>query len=230
MISIKIEGLEKALQQVGNVGKQARYAAAVALTRTAQSVEKRLQADMAGEFDKPSPWIVKRGTYMKRAEKATLMAEVGVRERQSLYVKEHFLAGLRGQKPYEKALTGMGALPSGYRAIPGAGLKLDSRGTPNRKQLSEVFGSLASRMQVYKGRGKRTQLVGYFVVPVGASKRLAAGVWWRSGRVVKPILIFVRQAGYRKVLDLPKSASEVVNAEFARLFDAAMDQAMRSAR
>jgi hypothetical protein len=229
VISIKIEGLERTLAQIGNAGKQARYATAVALTRTAQAVEKRLKSDMERVFDNPSPWI-KRGTYMKRADKATLTAEVGVQARQALYVKESFMSGARGQKPYEKALAGMGALPSGYRAVPGAGLKLDARGIPNRKQLSEMFGSLASRMQVYKGRGKRAKLTGYFVVPVGASRRLAAGVWWRSGRAVKPILIFVRQAGYRKVLDLPRSAREVVNAEFARLFDAALAQAMRSAR
>lgn len=209
--------------------KQARFAAAVALTKTGKQVEKRLQADMQQSLNNPAPWVA-RGTFTKSATKADLTATVGMRDRQALYVKEHFLAGLRGQKPYEKALAGMGVLPRGYKAVPGAGLKLDARGIPNRGQLREIFGSLASRMQVYKGRGKRVHAEGYFVVPVGSRSRLHHGVWWRSGRSIKPMLIFVQAASYRKVMDLPKSAAEVVNQDFARLFGEAFDQATKTAR
>lgn len=229
MISIKIEGLDAVLRRVDAVGKQARYAAAVALSRTGKAVEKRLQADMQQSLNNPAPWVAK-GTFTKSATKADLTATVGMRDRQALYVKEHFLAGMRGQKPYEKALASMGVLPRGYKAVPGAGLKLDARGIPNRTQLKEIFGALSSRMQVYKGRGKRVQATGYFVVPVGSRSRLHQGVWWRSGRAVKPMLIFVQAASYRKVMDLPKSTAEVVNQDFARLFGESLDQAMASAR
>ncbi len=229
MITIKIEGLQAVQDRLGNLPKQARFAAAVALTRTAQQVEKRLRDDMAGAFDNPSPWIAK-GTFVQRADKATLTATVGVKDRQAVYVKEHFNAGLRGQKPYERALSGRGVLPAGYRAVPGAGLKLDARGIPNRAQLSEIFGALSAGVQVYKGRGKKMQTVGYFVVPVGKPNRLHPGIWWRSARQIKPMLIFVAAAGYDKILDLPKSAGEVVNREFAALFNAAFIEAMSTAQ
>lgn len=230
MFSVNISGIEAVQKTIEAAGKQARFAAAVSLTRTAQAVERRLQSDMATTFDKPAPWIVK-GTFVERADKQTLTARVGIKDLQALYVKEQFLAGgARGQKPFEKALASMGVLPAGYRAIPGQGLKLDARGIPNRAQLRELFGSLASRMQVAKGRGKRMQMVGYFVVPVGSPTRLQPGVWWRSGRAVKPMLVFVRGAGYRKAFDLPRAAREVVHKDFERLFAEAFDNAMRTAR
>ena len=230
MIQIKIEGLADVQALLAAGGRQARFAAAVALTRTGKALESQLKAEVERGFDNPSPWISKRGTYVKPARRDNLTAEIGFQARQSLYVKEHFRAGRRGQKPYEKALTGMGALPAGYRAVPGEGLKLDARGIPNRAQLKELFGSLGSRMQVAQGRGKRMQLVGYFVVPVGSRSRLHAGVWWRSGRALKPMLIFVPSASYRKLFDLPRIAEGVVNKDFDRLFREAYDQAIRSAK
>lgn len=231
MFTIKIDGIDAVQRKIEVADKQARYAAAVSLTRTAKVVEKRLQTDMASTFDNPAPWIARQGTFVERADKQTLTARVGIKDRQALYVKEQFLAGgARGPKPFEKALSGMGVLPAGYRAIPGQGLKLDSRGIPNRAQLSEIFGSLASRMQVAKGRGKRMRMVGYFVVPVGSQSHLHPGVWWRSGRAIKPMLVFVRNAGYRKAFDLLQAAREVVNRDFERLFAEAFDNAMRTAR
>ncbi len=229
MITIKIEGLQQVLNQIGNAGKQSRFAAAVALTRTAKQVETRLQQDMASTFENPTPWVLK-GTFTKSATPQTLTATVGSKDRQSLYVKEHFESGFRGQKPYELALVSIGALPSGYRAIPGSGMKIDNRGNPSRAQLRELIGSLSSRMQVAKGRGKNTKLVGYFAVMPGSLSHLAPGIYWRQGRAIKPMLVFVQQAGYRKVLDLPTIAADVVNKEFAQQFGLAFDQAMRTAR
>ena len=234
MITIRIDGLEQAINAIGNAGKQARFAAAKTLTRTAQKVGQRIERDMARTFDNPSRWIASKSTFVKQADKSTLTATVGVKDRQSLYVKEHFTAGVRGQKPYEKALTGMGVLPAGYKVVPGAGMKLDARGIPNRKQLAEIFGALRSRVGVYakQGRGKKATAVlqGYFIVQAGGRGRMAPGVWMRHGRQIKPVMLFVRAAQYRKVLDLPKSAKEVVNQEFMRIFDAEFEQAMRSAR
>lgn len=230
MISITIDGLGKVAGLIGQTGKQARFAAALALTRTAKAIETDLKRDTETKLDNPSPWISRSGTFITPAKKDTLTATVGFKDRQALYMKEHFNAGLRGQKPYEKALAAMGILPSGYRAVPGAHLKLDMRGIPNRGQLREIFGSLASRMQVAKGRGKKVRMEGYFAIPVGASSRLAAGIWWRAGRAIRPVMLFVRQAGYRKVLDLGGIATTVVGRDFDRLFSEAMAQAMDSAR
>lgn len=229
MITVKVEGIERVNGKLSTLAKQSRYAAAVALTNTARIVDKQLRAETQAKFSNPSPWIVK-GTVVERATKAKLQATVGFRERQSLYVKEHFLSGFRGQKPYERALTNMGLLPSGYRAVPGAGLKLDARGIPNRSQLTEMFGALKSGTQVYKGKGKRMQAVGYFAIPIGSASHLSPGIYWRAARAIKPILIFVRSAEYEKIFDLDSLAGDIVNREFKREFDVALANALRTAR
>jgi len=232
--TIKIEGLDRMQRMVGEAGKQARYAAAVALTRTAKEVEKRLVKDMLGTFDRPSPFT-QRGTFSRGATKSKLEAVAGLKDKgmrvpPAMLLKEHFSGGMRGSKPMEKALAGMGALPSGWRAIPGQGMQLDAYGNPKRAQVREILGALKSRMKTYKGRGKRMALVGYFVIPPGANSHLHPGVWWQSGRSIKPMFVFVQAAGYRKVLDLPRSAAEVVNREFTKQFEIAFEQAMRTAR
>jgi len=210
--------------------KQARYAAAVAITKTGKAVEKRLQTDMQQQFDRPTPWVAK-GTFVKPATKQTLAAVIGMRPRQAMYVKEHFGGGHRGQKPYEKALAALGVIPSGYKAIPGAGMKLDSRGNPNRAQLKEVLGSLKSGMGRYGKRGKTIYRVGYFVIQPGNVSRLQPGVYKRiNNRAITPALVFVSSAGYRKRLDLARIARDVVAKDFNVIFAAEFNKALSTAR
>lgn len=231
-IRIELEGMDRVQRMLGSAAKQVRFATAVALTRTVRKGSERLQKEMQREFDRPTPWIGTKGTYSSGAKPATLEARFGVKDRQALYVKEYFSAGRgrRGQKPYERVLRSMGVLPADYRAVPGAGLKLDGRGNPNRNQLREILGALKSHVPVAKGKGKRMKLVGYFVVPPGHGSHLHAGVWQRTGRAITPVLIFVAAAAYSRRIDLPRLAQKLVAQEFAAEFSEAFDQAMRTAR
>lgn len=229
MIKIEIKGMDRVQRLLGSAAKQVRFATAVALTRTAKKGSERLQKEMQRQFDQPTPWIG-RGTFSSGAKPVTLEARFGVKDRQALYVKEHFSAGRRAQKPFERVLRSMGVLPADYRAVPGAGLQLDSRGNPNRNQLREILGALKSRVAVAKGRGRRMQLQAYFVIPPGHASHLHPGVWQRTGRAITPVLIFVAAAAYRRRIDLPRLAQKLVAQEFEAEFAKAFDQAMRTAR
>jgi hypothetical protein len=44
------------------------------------------------------------------------------------------------------------------------------------------------------------------------------------------MFIFVKSASYRKVIDLQRTADQIVRAEFQPNFDAAFTEAMRTAR
>ena len=228
MIKISVDNAA-ALKSLDLARKQARFAAAKALTQTAKRVEKSLQADLYDKLDNPTPWIGK-GTFVQPATKDDLTAVVGMKDRQARYVKEHFTAGRRGQKPYEKALAGMGVLPAGHKAVPGTGLKLDGRGNPSRAQLKEMFGSLKSGMGVAKGRGRKMAVGAYVAIPVGNRAGLAPGVYYRAQRKILPALVFVSAANYRKRMDLGQLASKTVAREFDALFAAAYAQALASAR
>jgi hypothetical protein len=234
MITIKVDtkGTERMLNDLQK--RQIPFATAVALTNTGKAVEKRLRMDMGQTFDRPSPYTMK-STFSTPAKKSDLQATVGLKDKglrvpPAVLLKEHFSGGTRGNKPFEKALAGIGALPSGWRAIPGAGLPLDRYGNPKRNTLREIIGSLKSRSNIYRGRGKRMQLVGYFMIPVGSRSHLAPGVYIKTGRDIKPVLIFIKSASYRKVLDLPRIAAETVDKEFNREFTKALDRALATAK
>ena len=224
--------------------RQIPFATAVALTRTAKAVENDLRGEMGKVFDKPAPYVA-RGTFVQSAKKTALEATVGMRDQANgrgaspaMYVRESFGGGMRGQKPFEVALRAMGALPAGWKTVPGAGLKLDAYGAPNRKQLAEVLGAMRSGMRAYKGRGKRMQAVGYFAVLPGArrasTRHLAPGIYRRIqsgiGGALQPVLIFVQQAAYQRRLDIQAIGDRTVRSEFAAHFRQALGQAMESAR
>jgi hypothetical protein len=238
MLTVKIEGLEELKRRLNDMGrKQVPFAAAKAITKTAKSVEKGLQGDMASAFKSASPYT-QRATFSTSATKSNLTATVGLKDQKpsggtapSVLLKEHFTGGLRGNKPYEKAIISMAGMPAGYRAIPAGGIKKDAYGNPNRKEIGEMLGALRSRIQVFKGRGKKLALVGYFIVPVGAHSHLVPGIYKRIARgALAAMFIFVKSASYRKVLDLPRTADQIVRAEFQPNFDAAFTEAMRTAR
>lgn len=249
-VSIKIDTkqLERDVAKLSeSVRKQIPFATALALTRTAMVARDMLKSTLASTFDNPTPWI-KRSAEMERATPATLTAAVGIRDKgaratQATYIKEHFSGGQRGQKPYERALVGMGLLPGGYVTVPGDDVKLDRYGNISRKDLAEIFGAIKTRMNLYKGRGKRMQRVGYFIVKPGDSdprtKHLSPGIWRRrmtyatgdyGDRPPIAVLLFVRSATYKKVIDLPKIGKTAIDTEFRRQFSKALDQAIRTAK
>lgn len=238
MLTVKIEGLEELKRRLSDIGrKQVPFAAAKAITKTAKAVEARIQRDMAGAFKSASPYV-KRATFSTSATKANLTATVGLKDQKpsggtapAVLLKEHFTGGLRGNKPFEKAIAALGGMPRGYRAVPGGGMKLDAYGNPSRKDIGEMLGSLRTRTQVFKGRGKKTALVGFFIVPVGAQTHLHPGIYKRVARgAIKAMFLFVQHAAYRKVMDMERSAREVVAREFQPNFDAAFAEAMRTAK
>lgn len=238
MITVRIEGVERLRRRLDDMQRrQIPFATARALTLTAKAVEARVQRDMAEAFVSPSPYV-KRATFATSATKTNLTAIVGLKDAKpaggtapAVLLKEHFTGGLRGNKPFEKAIAALGVIPRGFRAVPGAGVKLDAYGNPSRKEIGEMLGVLRTRIQVFKKRGKRMDLVGYFVIPVGARSHLEPGIYKRVARgVIKPMFLFVPRAAYRKVIDLARSAREVVARDFNRNFASAFAEAMRTAR
>lgn len=238
MLRIRIEGLDELKRKLSDMASgQVQFAAAQALTKTAKSIEGKTQQAMAAEFKSASPFV-KRSTFVQSANKSTLTATVGLKDMKpsggtapAVLLKEHFTGGLRGRKPFEKAIEMMGGLPNGYRAIPGSGMKLDSYGNPSRSMIGEMLGALRGRMQIWKGRGKRAALVGYFIVRIGDQSHLHPGIYYRpNSGALRCIFVFVQQAAYRKVINLESIGNTTVEREFQSNFDAAFRNALDTAR
>lgn len=216
--------------------KQVPFATAVAITRTAKLIEKELQRELATRLDNPSPYT-RRSTFSTSANKRTLISIIGIKDKKpaggtapAVLLKEHFGGGVRGNKPMEKVIMAIGGLPSGWRVVPGAGMPLDAYGNPRRKVVGEMLGALRSRMQIYKGRGKGASLVGYFIIQTSASSHLEPGIYWRKGRAIRPMFLFIQSAGYRSRFDLPKLGQAIVDKSFDDEFAKAMAQAASTAR
>lgn len=246
MININVR--DNAAEVVKGLGALAQnqlpFATAVAITQTAKDVEKGLQTEIKTVFDNPSPYI-SRGTFSTSATKAKPEATIGMKDfgnargaSPARYVQESFGGGARGQKPFEIVLRSLGVLQAGWKAMPGEGMKLDRYGAPDRKVLAEIIGALKSGFSAYKGRGKRLAAVGYFAVPVGATRpqvqHLPPGIYRRiksdSASAIQPVFIFVQAAQYQTRIDLKKIAQEVVRQKFEERFKAALERALRTAR
>jgi hypothetical protein len=234
MIKVSVD-IKQTLAMLTGAQKQVRFAAAVALTRTAKRVEKELRKDLA-TLDATK--YTKEGTFIAPATKANLETTIGIKDKKpakgsspAQILKEHFTGGNRGNKPMEKSLMAMGALPKGMRVTVGPGMKLDRFGNPNRAEVTQLLNSLRSHMQVFKGRGKNTRAIGYFAILPGANSHLSPGIYQRIGRdAIKLMLKFIDAATYRKRFDMDRAARSVVSKHFDAEFASAYQAAVASAR
>jgi hypothetical protein len=245
--SIKVDTreIERAMSRLSaDARRQIPFATALALTRTAKAAEKDLRNEIRTEFDRPTPYI-QRGTFIVPAKKNNLQAEVGMIDKPkgtnnaspAVYVREQFGGGVRGQKPYERALQAIGALPPGWTAQPAAGIKLDRYGNPDRRTITETLGALKRGVSVFAGKGKRASMVGYFVVKPGATdarvRHLKPGVYRRiqrgNERAVQPLFVFAQSARYQQRIDLLRLGQQTINREFSVQFNAALTRALGSA-
>lgn len=242
-IQINTRDIERAMRRLDDQArKHIPFATALALTRTGQALKKDLGQHLAKTFDNPSRYIT-AGTFSTSATKSNLSVTVGMRDQAprgaspAQYVQESFAGGARGMKPYELAMQSIGALPPGMRAVPAAGIKLDRSGGPNRAQLAEIFGALKRGTRVFAGRGKRASEQGYFIVTPqrnAKTQHLEPGLYRRIKRGrdsnVVPVFLFVAEATYRKVINLPDLAQKTVSREFSNQFNAALNRATETAR
>jgi len=227
------------------MGKQVRFAAAVALTRTAQQVEREIQRDIPNTFDRPKPATTK-GTYMKRATPASLEAVAGIKDRVAAYLAPNIGASGRRPRVYknsEKMLRAAGVLPAGKYTVPGAEARLDAYGNMSRGQIVQIlsyfrtFGNTALNTKRMNATDKsRANLAkrksDYYLVPV-ASRQLGLfpGIWQRNGRIdIKPVLMFVSQPQYKAIYNFYGDNQRKAQKIFDQEFKFALDNALATAR
>lgn len=221
---------------------QVPFATAKALTLTAKSVQAGMRTEMASVFDRPKPYTL-GGTYITPATKANQVATVGIKDQasggraQAKYLASQISGGARRMAGYEVVLQKIGLLPSGWRAVPAAGAKLDRYGNMSQPQFTEIIVSLRTYILRFKGKGKRvTRNAGYFAALPGSRRtaHLTPGIYYRIERTgesaIIPVLIFVQSVQYAKRLDLLKIVDAEVSRTFDREFAAALAGAIRTAR
>ena len=250
MIQVKVHGLESLKSKLASVPRQIAYATAPALTRTAKAVEEKQKREMRDVFDRPTPYTLS-STYTKPATKGKLVAEVGLKNFASKatpavkFLQAQVRGGSRRMKRFEKALQAVGAMPAGFRAVPGEAAQRDQYGNMKPSQIVQILSwfkafpemgyranmSAKRRASLQKG-SKTKQGFAYFAGSPG--DRLPEGIWQRfqfaSGSAIKPVIIFVRHANYQGIYDFEYVSRKVAERELPDQINAAVAEALRTAR
>lgn len=229
------------------------YAAATALTRTAQALAKtELPNEMIRVFDRPNRYTL-NSLRARGANRNTLTASVWVKDdapnngtKPEDYLLPNVGGGGRNEKRFERAMRYAGLLPSGWRAMPGQEAPLDQFGNLRRGEMQRILTATRSafdpaQRKTNSARSQRNaRRAQYFAVApfvgqfVGgefkqAKSRLQPGVYRREGRAIKPVLIFTRtQPVYRQRLDFVGVAErftvETFPVEFSRAAQAILSR------
>lgn len=245
-IKVRLEGLEETKKYIDARGKQAKFAAAVALTRTAVQVRSEVSVDMARVFDRPTPYTM-NSLFLSGAKPSRLEAIVFFKENgfRPSFLLPQIKGGDRALKRFEYRLTQVGAMLASERAIPTAFAEKDAYGNVSRGLIVKILSQLKSRAfagdysvatNSARSRKKRAQQA-YFVVRKGANgnNHLLSGIYQRTsfgafGSSIRPIFLFGSYAKYKKRLDFSGIAERVVRRDFDANFRQAYADALRTAR
>jgi hypothetical protein len=214
---------------------QVPFANVVALTRTAIEIRAAEQAEMRSVFDRPTPFSL-NAFQVEPATKARPEARIEQKyatgtSRPRNWFDPNVFGGERRPKGYEQLLRRAGVLPDGLFTIPGRGAKLDAYGNISRAQLVQILSDLrssrdgaADMTDRSRRRNKRER---HYVSKTNGSVR---GIAIRSKGVPVLVLKFIGSPAYAPVFDF-FGVAERKHAEVYPLhFDAALAQAIASAR
>lgn len=198
--------------------------AAIALTRTAAEARQGVQDKMRTIFDRPTPYAV-GGIGSTRATPQLLEAEVFIKDRggerggrpAATFLGAQVRGGARKAKGFERLLQARGLMPQGWRAITGAGAKLDQYGNLDRGQLTQILQQLrvASKGKALgagsKGIAAQRKAGGRFFAVLPGRKGARPGIYQRefAGRDITPVLIFVPAAVYSAQFPFAEIASGI---------------------
>ena len=245
-IKIEIKGLDQVKAQLGNLSKQANFAAKKALDTTAFAINTEIKKEMQSTFQGGATAYALRAFKVEKADKSNLVATVSLRTDTqgaalpySKALGHMFTGGRRDYKKIEGLLRARKLMPSGLSIAPGDGMQLDRYGNMDKRQLSEVLTMLIARpstMRVIRktGKGKPQKMVDYFVVQPGAKTRLHPGIYKRieTGKTsaVDAMMLYIKPVAYRQYINLQTLGNRVVNSTFQPAFDKELAAALASAK
>lgn len=213
------------------------YAAATALTRTAQHAQRtELPAEMRKVFSAPVPYTL-NALRIERATADTLRARVMVkgREHASGVAPENYLfpevaGGPRRHKRMEAALRYQGVLGSSQFAVPASGITLDAHGNVKGAQVRTILAALkkigaASNHRTRAGKRVRKggQLKNDLFVGKPQGGNRPDGIWRREGQRLRALFVFTSEAPrYSERLDFSGVVEKVALDRFKPEFTKAL--------
>lgn len=231
------------------LGRQAVFAAAVSLTRSAKDSQSAIREEMRRAFVGPTAYAL-NGTFLRGATKDRLEARVWVKDdafgkgtTADRFLLPQIYGGKRGQKGMERLLQANGLMPTGWFAVPAAGAQLDGNGNVKRSQIIQIMSQLKlQRSDGFESRasGKARSLrtiarqgVTYFALP-RAERGLKPGIYLKRrfamGAAIRPVFIFVSSVQYKPRMRFFEVGQETIERRFNYHFNHELANAIVTAR
>jgi len=241
-MSAKLSGIKNVEAFLSGAQKQIPFATMLALNKIGRDdVIPAERKKMRAVFDRPTPLVLRGLTLKKKATKASLEATVGFDDRfgRGGYAVESALAPhipgfprTRNRKGMERALFHARLITSNQYLVPSRTMKLNKYGN--------ITGAIASKMLndigAFKNRSgfsstTKAPKVRYVWATVGNVSGIWIGSKLRSGAPGALAMVVVNRAPtYKKRFDFDGVAQRAYDKSYKARFDAAIDQAIRTAR
>lgn len=238
-------GLEHGFRQLAKdvraLGRQAKFAQVVALTRTGLDVRAAEYEEMRSVFDRPTRFTL-NSIFVRPATMSKPEAIVNVKDETggvtpAQYLSAEIDGGQRAIKRFEKRLQLDGAMPRGWFAVPGQFARLDEFGNISRGQITQILSQLtrtkvsgyAADITVRSRQGAIKRAGGEFIALPNGRGKLRPGIYQvratAFGRTSpKPIVIYVPKAQYRRRLDFFGVARRAAHTFYESHLDQALAQ------
>jgi len=243
-ISVRLEGFSALAASLGEQARQIPFAASQALNATARTIRAATLAEMAANFDRPTPLVMK-SLFIAPATKAKLQAAVYLKDREiggknsrsmAEILGHQFAGGTRLRKRMENAFTAAGLISLGEYLVPGPDAKLDQYGNLSRGQTQQIYAALRLFRDPYQNatqspRSQRHAKAAGRIFWSDGTRKLRRGLWATDAKgFLKLLLLPIPTPVYRRRIDLPRLADRVVATDFPRHFEAALAQAVSTPR
>jgi len=244
-ISVRLEGFSALAASLGEQARQIPFAASQALNATARTIRAATLAEMAANFDRPTPLVMK-SLFIAPATKAKLQAAVYLKDREiggknsrsmAEILGHQFAGGTRLRKRLEDAFTGAGLISPGEYLVPGPDAKLDQYGNLSRGQTQQIYAALRLFRDPYQNatqsaRSQRhAKAAGRIFWSDGKGNKRRRGLWATDARgFPKLLMLVIPTPVYQRRIDMDRQSAAIVASDFPANFDSALKKALSTAR
>ncbi len=221
-IDVKIDGLQAVKANLSGMGRQVAFAASKALNATGKRVVEAMPQEIEQAIDKPTPFTKKGVAMLRYASKTNLEAVVGFRRIQAEYMRWQIEGGT--YTPGGKGLK----LP--------AAIKLNEFGNIPKGAIAQLIAVARKEQGMKKATARRVRISAKVDLFYGDPKDQTGKPWPRgiykavNGALI-PLIIFPQtSAHYKARFDFQAKGKKIVERVWPGEFNAALADAMRTAR
>lgn len=217
-ISVITTGINDVRRAIKNAAKQRRFAAAVALTRTARQAAEDQKRQAVKELDRPTPFTL-RGFRYKKATKKTLQSSVYIAPIQAEYLRWAVDGGRRPKRAKSGEALPVNISINRFGNIPG-------RSKGNIKKLIQRPDTFAGTVRGVYGlwqRGRESRSGRFSASGVSRKRNVQSDS-------LKLLVRFEPDTQYKKRLRFYRTADQTFFRHYDREFNSALQRALRTAR